>query len=92
MPAVGKAYMDEVLAFGFAYDQNGALKLKGKTLKVVVTTGGPAAEYAVETPDKICHWLEVSANFIGMKYEKPFFLYGDDKLDKVKEVVKELEK
>ena len=43
-PPMLKRWEDDVLAFGWAYGPGGTM-LKGKTLQLVLTTGGPEAVY-----------------------------------------------
>ena len=44
MPALQMLWLDEVLAYGWAYGENGTA-LQGKDLWLVATTGGPEASY-----------------------------------------------
>lgn len=46
LPALFKKWVDDVLAFGFAYGPGGD-KLKDKKVVISVTTGGPADAYSV---------------------------------------------
>lgn len=73
VPGIMKEWMDEVLAYGFAYGSEGD-KLKGKRLIVSVTIGGPEESYSaggyntydVET---LITPLKQMANLTGMSFE-----------------------
>ncbi|UFS58623.1 NAD(P)H-dependent oxidoreductase [Subtercola endophyticus] len=80
-PAVLKAWMDDVLARGWAYGTGGAGALTGKTLRVVTTTGGAEAGYhpgqlhsfeyeAILAP------LKATAHRLGMTWATPLVIHG----------------
>ncbi|MBZ6282765.1 NAD(P)H-dependent oxidoreductase [Streptomyces olivaceus] len=81
VPAVLKAWMDQVLTHGFAYGSSGSA-LRGKTLQLVTSTGGPAESYA--TVDPTSHFtmtqllapLDATARLTGMRLAEPLVLHG----------------
>lgn len=80
VPAKMKQWIDDVLAYGFAYGRNGDA-LKGKKLLVSVTTGGSEDEY---TPAGAEHFylsdflvqFEQTAMFCGMTWLEPVASYS----------------
>lgn len=79
-PPVLKAWLDQVLLFGFAYGPGGA-QLHGKELGLAISTGGPAESYqtgavnnfsmpALLTP------FQQTALMVGMTYLPPFVLHN----------------
>jgi glutathione-regulated potassium-efflux system ancillary protein KefG len=79
-PPMLKRWQDDVLAFGWAYGPGGTM-LKGKTLQLVVTTGGPEASYRVGGYNlfgvkDLLRPLEVAAHLCGMPFAEPLVLYG----------------
>jgi glutathione-regulated potassium-efflux system ancillary protein KefG len=71
---------DEVFAFGWSYGPGGT-KLKGKTLQLVLTTGGPESVYRpggynMYPVIELLRPLEVTANLMGMTLATPLVLYG----------------
>ncbi|MDD7911530.1 NAD(P)H-dependent oxidoreductase [Pseudovibrio exalbescens] len=79
-PAVLKAWIDQVLSYGFAYGPNGD-KLKGRECLVLVSTGGPAESYHAGgynqfTMDELLKPYQQTANLTGMTYLRPFVLNG----------------
>lgn len=79
-PAILKEWQDEVLAFGFAYGPGGD-KLKGKSLLVAMTTGGPAEAYQHGgynryTFEELLLPLHATANLTGMHWLPPFVSAG----------------
>jgi glutathione-regulated potassium-efflux system ancillary protein KefG len=75
-----KAYMDEVLTYGFAYGSGGD-KLNGKKFKAAVTIGG--ADYSYQaggwnnfSMTELLRPLQQMANLTGMLYTRAFLLYG----------------
>ena len=78
-PALLKEWEDEVITAGWAYA--GAHALKGKELKLVVTTGSDAAKYRKDgeyshTMEELLSPFEVVAYKIGMNYAEPFLVQG----------------
>ncbi|MGL5722298.1 MAG: NAD(P)H-dependent oxidoreductase [Brevinema sp.] len=72
VPALMKAWMDSVLAFGFAFGPGGD-KLKGKTLCVIATTGSDEASYSPSGYNNrylkdYLFGFENSAGYMGMTY------------------------
>ena len=51
-PALLKDYFDKVMAWGFAYGENGD-KLKNKKIMFSITTGGPKDAYTTEGYNKV---------------------------------------
>ena len=79
-PPMLKRWQDDVLAFGWAYGPGGT-RLKGKTLQLVLTTGGPdsvyrAGGYNLYRVRDLLRPLEVTANLCGMPLAEPLVLYG----------------
>lgn len=80
VPAKMKQWIDDVLAYGFAYGTGGTA-LHGKKLVVSVTTGGSEDEY---TPAGAEHYtlkdflvqFHQTAMFCGMEYLEPVASYG----------------
>ncbi len=80
VPAKLKQWIDDVLAYGFAYGHGGDA-LKGKKLLISVTTGGSAEEY---TPAGAEHFylkdflvqFEQTAMFCGMTWLVPVASYS----------------
>jgi putative NADPH-quinone reductase len=80
VPPLLKRWMDEVLAFGWAYGPGGT-SLKGKTLQLVLTAGGAEAAYReggynLFPVRELLRPLEVTANLTGMRFADPLVLYG----------------
>ena len=79
-PPVLKAWLDQVLLFGFAYGPNGD-KLHGKELMLAITTGGPAESFQASsfnrfTMNQFLTPFEQTANMVGMSYLAPFILHS----------------
>jgi glutathione-regulated potassium-efflux system ancillary protein KefG len=79
-PAMLKRWQDEVLAFGWAYGPGGTM-LRGKTLQLVLTTGGPESVYReggynLFSVRDLVRPLEVTAHLCGMTLAEPLVLYG----------------
>ncbi|MDE2297294.1 MAG: NAD(P)H-dependent oxidoreductase [Burkholderiales bacterium] len=80
MPALMKLWVDEVLAFGWAYGPGGTA-LRGKDLWLVATTGGPEESYH---PDGYNRYFfdaflppyEQTAHLCGMRFLPPLLLHG----------------
>lgn len=78
-PALLKEWEDEVITAGWAY--GGGHALKGKELKLVVTTGSDAAKYRKDgeyshTMEELLSPFEVVAYKVGMNYAEPFLVQG----------------
>ncbi|WP_406044869.1 NAD(P)H-dependent oxidoreductase [Micromonospora sp. NBC_00898] len=78
-PALLKHWLDSVLQRGFAY--GGGTALRGKTLQVATTTGGPAASYQPEghnryTMAELLLPLHATANLCGMRFAEPLVVHG----------------
>lgn len=74
-----KRWIDQELAFGWAYGDH--MALAGKEWLDAVTVGAPVAEYGPEgsrryTVDEFLRPLERTAGFIGMRWAEPFLWYG----------------
>ncbi len=72
--------MDQVLTYGFAYGQDGTA-LRGKSLRLVTSTGGPAASYRAEghnrfTMPELLHPLEATAHLCGLELRELLVLHG----------------
>ncbi len=79
LPALLKEWEDEVITAGWAY--GGGHALKGKELKLVVTTGSDAAKYRKDgeyshTMEELLSPFEVVAYKVGMNYAEPFLVQG----------------
>jgi glutathione-regulated potassium-efflux system ancillary protein KefG len=79
-PPMLKAWQDEVLEFGWAYGPGGT-RLQGKTLQVVLSTGGPPASYQADgynryTVQELLRPLEVTAGLVQMSFAPPLILWG----------------
>ena len=80
MPALQKLWLDDVLAYGWAYGENGTA-LQGKDLWLVATTGGPEASYHPQGYnryffDAFLPPYEQSAAICGMRFLPPMVLHG----------------
>ncbi|GGY06922.1 NAD(P)H-dependent oxidoreductase [Streptomyces minutiscleroticus] len=81
VPAVLKAWIDQVLTHGFAYGGSG-FALRGKTLQVVTSTGGPEDSYAAGDPTsrftmaQLLAPLDATARLVGMRLAEPLVLHG----------------
>ncbi|MDO7867412.1 NAD(P)H-dependent oxidoreductase [Nocardioides jiangxiensis] len=79
VPAVLKAWIDQVFTAGFAYA--GASELQGKVLQVVTSTGGPEAAYSEEgyhqtTLHDLAAPLRATARLTGLEFATPLVLFG----------------
>ena len=79
-PPVMKAWMDQVLSYGFAYGPGGD-KLKGREFLILVSTGGPddsyhAGGYNNFSMDELLKPFQQTANLTGMTYLRPFVAHG----------------
>ena len=79
-PPVMKAWMDQVLSYGFAYGPGGD-KLNGREMLVLVSTGGPADSYRAGgynnfAMDEFLKPFQQTANLTGMTYLSPFVAHG----------------
>lgn len=80
MPALLKLWLDEVLAYGWAYGHAGTA-LHGKDLWLVATTGGPEASYHPQGYnryffDAFLPPYEQTAYLCGMRFLPPLVLHG----------------
>jgi len=79
-PPLLKKWLDDVLAFGFAYGP-GKLKTEGKELLLCVSVGGPADAYLPGgynnfTVPELLRPLQQAAFLCKMKYLTPFYAHG----------------
>ncbi|SMP13970.1 NAD(P)H-dependent oxidoreductase [Shimia sagamensis] len=79
-PPVLKAWLDQVLLFGFAYGPGGT-QLHGKELGLAITTGGPAASFQSGAFNNfsMAEFLvpfQQTARMVGMTYLPPFVLHS----------------
>lgn len=77
---VMKAWMDQVLNYGFAYGPGGD-QLKGREFLILVSTGGPehsyhAGGYNNFTMAEFLKPFQQTANLAGMTYLRPFVGHG----------------
>ena len=80
MPPLMKLWVDEVLAFGWAYGPGGAA-LKGKDLWLAASTGGPEDSYHPGSYnryffDAFLPPYEQTAALCGMRFVPPLLLHG----------------
>lgn len=81
-PPLLKSWLDEVLAFGWAYGPGGEA-LRGKEIAVAVTAGGGHDEYELDGPHK-CTMEDVltpyraTAEYVGARWGRHFAVYGVD--------------
>ena len=80
MPPLLKLWLDEVLAFGWAYGPGGRA-LAGKDLWLAASTGGPQESYRPDGYnryffDAFLHPCEQTAALCGMRWLPPLVLHG----------------
>ncbi len=80
MPPLMKLWLDDVLAFGWAYGPGGTA-LRGKDLWLVATTGGPEESYHPNSYnryffDDFLPPYEQTANLCGLRFLPPLLLHG----------------
>ena len=83
MPPLLKLWLDDVLAFGWAYGPGGTA-LRGKDLWLVASTGGPEDSYRPESYnryffDAFMPPYEQTAALCGMRFLPPLLLHGAHK-------------
>ncbi len=83
MPPLMKLWVDDVLAFGWAYGPEGNA-LRGKDLWLVATTGGPEESYRPDSYnryffDAFLPPYEQTAALCGMRFLPPLMLHGAHK-------------
>ena len=80
MPPLMKLWVDDVLAFGWAYGPGGTA-LRGKDLWLVASTGGPEDSYRPDSYnryffDAFLPPYEQTAALCGMRFLPPLLLHG----------------
>jgi glutathione-regulated potassium-efflux system ancillary protein KefF len=80
MPPLMKLWLDETLAFGWAYGPEGEA-LRGKDLWLVASTGGPEESYRPDGYnryffDAFLYPYEQTAALVGMRWLPPLVLHG----------------
>ncbi len=80
MPALQKLWLDEVLAYGWAYGPGGTA-LQGRDLWLVASTGGPESSYHPQSYnryffDAFLPPYEQTATLCGMRFLPPLVLHG----------------
>lgn len=85
MPPLMKLWLDEVLAFGWAYGPGGTA-LRGKDLWLVATTGGPEDSYGPAGYNRypFAAFLppyEQTAALCGMRFLPPLVLHGAHRVE-----------
>ncbi|HEY3634139.1 MAG TPA: NAD(P)H-dependent oxidoreductase [Caldimonas sp.] len=80
MPPLLKLWLDDVLAFGWAYGPDGTA-LRGKDLWLVASTGGPEDSYRPDSYnryffDAFLPPYEQTAALCGMRFLPPLLLHG----------------
>ena len=83
MPPLLKLWLDEVLAFGWAYGPGGT-SVRGKDLWLAATTGGPEDSYRPDSYnryffDAFLPPYEQTAALCGMRFLPPLLLHGAHK-------------
>ena len=86
MPPLMKLWLDEVLAFGWAYGPGGTA-LRGKDLWLVATTGGAEDSYRPDSYnryffDAFLPPYEQTAALCGMRFLPPLLLHGAHKRER----------
>lgn len=86
MPPLMKLWLDDVLAFGWAYGPGGTA-LQGKDLWLAATTGGPEESYRPDSYnryffDAFLPPYEQTAALCGMRFLPPLLLHGAHRVDK----------
>ena len=86
MPPLMKLWVDEVLAFGWAYGPDGNA-LRGKDLWLVASTGGPEDSYHPQSYNRYFFEAflppyEQTAALCGMRFLPPLLLHGAHKLSR----------
>lgn len=86
MPPLMKLWIDEVLAFGWAYGPDGTA-LRGKDLWLVASTGGPQDSYRPDSYnryffDAFLPPYEQTAALCGMRFLPPMMLHGAHRVTK----------
>ena len=81
MPPLLKKWLDDVLAYNFAYGPDGE-KLKGKDMQVVVSVGGREKFYSgfdifTTVPD-LLRPFQLTANLTQMNYLQPEYMFNAD--------------
>lgn len=79
-PPVLKAWMDQVLSYGFAYGPGGD-RLKGREFCILVSTGGPADSYHAGgynnfSMDEFLKPFQQTALLAHMRYLRPYVFHG----------------
>ena len=85
MPSLMKLWVDDVLAFGWAYGPGGTA-LKGRDLWLVASTGGPEDSYRPDSYNRYCFDAflppyEQTAMLCGMRFLPPLVLHGAHRID-----------
>lgn len=85
MPPLMKLWLDEVLAFGWAYGPGGTV-LRGKDLWLVATTGGPQESYHPHSYNRYFFEdflppYEQTASLCGMRFLPPLTLHGSHRVE-----------
>ena len=86
MPPLLKLWLDEVLAFGWAYGPGGTA-VRGKDLWLAATTGGPEDSYRPDSYnryffDAFLPPYEQTAALCGMRFLPPLLLHGAHKAER----------
>lgn len=85
MPPLMKLWIDEVLAFGWAYGPGGDA-LRGRDLWLVTSTGGPESSYRYDGANRLPfeNYLapcEQTALLTGLRWLPPMVLHGAHRVD-----------
>ncbi|MGE4799655.1 NAD(P)H-dependent oxidoreductase [Yersinia hibernica] len=84
-PAILSEWQDAVLTYGFAYGSRGD-QLRGKSLQLVVSTGGKAQDYTPQGYNRypaldLLLPFHAMANLTGMDFLPPFLLQGANAME-----------
>ncbi|WP_043648561.1 NAD(P)H-dependent oxidoreductase [Chitinilyticum litopenaei] len=79
VPPLLKLWMDEVLAFGWAYGKR--QQLRGKPLRLIISSGAPESAYAASgynrfTMEELLRPLTAMTHLTGMVLQAPLILHG----------------
>lgn len=84
MPPLLKKWLDDVLAYNFAYGPEGD-KLKGKDMQLVVSVGGREVFYSgfdiFTTVLDLLRPFQLTANLTQMNYLQPEYMFNADAAD-----------
>jgi putative NADPH-quinone reductase len=79
-----KQWLDEVLAYGWAYGKKSGYKLEGKKIALAISAGIDEQEYGVMgkykySMEQLTSPFEITFDYVKANYQKPFVFYGIEK-------------